>query len=42
MPKICFDHYVIFVPDLDQAIQQFSDLGFIVNRGANINIHATH
>ena len=33
MTKICFDHCVIFVPDLDIAIQQFSELGFIVNRG---------
>ena len=42
MTKICFDHCVIFVPDLDLAIQQFSELGFIVIRVANINIHATH
>ena len=42
MTKICFDHCVIFVPDLDMTIQQFSELGFIVNRGVNINIHAKH
>ena len=42
MTKICFDQCVIFVPDLDLTIQQFSELGFTVNRGLNINIHAKH
>lgn len=33
MPQLHFDHAVIFVPDLNSAIRQFSDMGFIVIPG---------
>ena len=33
MSSLAFDHVVIYVPNLEQAIQQFTDLGFTVQFG---------
>ncbi len=33
MSSLAFDHVVIYVPNLEQAVQQFTDLGFTVQFG---------